>query len=173
MAADLSGIAYFVPLLAFLLVFVVSYAILKKTKILGDDDWILLVVGFVIATIFVSATSLRQAVENVVPWFVMLLVALFFIMILMAFSQGEVNKMMKPWFGWIFVLVLIVIFLISLMQVYYGVLYPYLPGYSGNSGDPFLIQLKDFFYSSKFLGAALLLILAALASWVITRGKKK
>jgi len=169
---DLSGIAYFVPILAFLLTFVVSYAILKKTKILGDENWILILVGFVLATIFVSATSLRQAVENVIPWFAMLVVALFFIMILMAFSQGDVNKMMKPWFGWIFVIVLIVIFLISLMQVYYGVIYPYLPGYSGNVGDPFLLQLKDFFYSSQVLGAFLLLILAAFTAWVITGGKK-
>lgn len=171
-AVDLSGIAFFVPLLAFLFVTLVSYAVLKKTKVLGEENFILVFVSLLLATVFVSATSLRQVVENIIPWFVLLFVALFFIMFLMAFSQGEINKMMKPWFGWVFVILLIVVFLLSLLQVYYAVLSPYLPWNSGAGGDPFFLQLKDFFYSSRVVGAVLVLILGALVAWILTKGGK-
>ena len=171
MAIDISGLGYFVPLLAFLLVFVLMYALLKKTEVLGDENRVILLVSFVLAVIFVSAASVRSAVENVIPWFALLIVALFFILVLMAFSQGDVSKMMKPWFGWVFVVILVIVFLISLLNVYYSVICQYLPyQITGvpSYGNPFL----EFLYSSRVVGAVLLLIIAAFTAWVITGGKK-
>ena len=40
MAVDLSGITLIAPIIAYLLVFLVSAAILFKTEVLGENRWV-------------------------------------------------------------------------------------------------------------------------------------
>lgn len=167
MVADLSGFSYFVPIFGFLLVTIVVYALLTKLKILGDNDVISLFVAFIIGIIFVSVTSVRTVVENVVPWFAMLIIALFFIFVIIGFSQGKFEKS-PAWLMWVFVIVLVGIFLVSLMKVFGNVVYPYLPG-TPAPGDEFSAKLKEFFYSSRFLGALLLLVIAAITAKILLK----
>jgi len=103
---------------------------------------------------------------------VILIISLLFVMMIIGFSQKEIDKMMKPGFSWFFIVVLGIIFLISAINVFHPILAPYLPGASDSGGEDTLLSLKHFVYSSRFLGAALLLIIGALASWIITKGKK-
>ncbi len=169
MAADLSGFSYFIPIFGFLLVTIVMYALLTKLKILGDDSVVIMFVAFIIGIIFVSMTSVRTVVENVIPWFAMLIIALFFIFVIIGFSQGKFEKA-PSWIMWTFVLILVGVFLISLMKVFSTVIYPYLPGNPGPS-DPFMSNVKEFFYSSRFLGAIALLIIAGATAKVLMSGK--
>ena len=53
MAAPLMALSWFVPIFAFLLVFIVIYALLKKTSILGSSDMIMLFISFILASFFV------------------------------------------------------------------------------------------------------------------------
>jgi hypothetical protein len=53
MVVDISGIYNFMPIFSFLFVFVVVYAILAKTKVLGDQK-VNLLVGFIMAIIFMN-----------------------------------------------------------------------------------------------------------------------
>ena len=81
MAVDISGIAYFAPIFAFLLVFAVVFAVLWKLKIIGESKWGILFVSFLIATIFISAAGVKDYVLSVTPWFAILILSLFFIFI--------------------------------------------------------------------------------------------
>ena len=156
MALDLSWLSYYMSIFGFVLVFVVMYAILIKTKILGENAFTNAFVSFVFAVIFVSFSPGIDYVSTIVPWFVVLLLCLFFVMILVGLSQKKLDDFMKPWIAWVFIAVLIVVFIASAVVVFN----PFF------SSHPFV---QDFVLSEKFLGAALLLIIAALASWLIAK----
>ena len=71
MAVDISLIQDFLPILSFLLIFAVVFALLAKYKLLGEESKFLnLFVSFLIAAIFVSLTSARDYVLAITPWFV-------------------------------------------------------------------------------------------------------
>lgn len=169
MALDVSALTYLMPVFGFILVFVIVFAILKKTEILGDNAFIDSLVSFIMAIIFVSVSPVRQYIEAVIPWIGVLVVSLFFVLIIIGFSQKKMEDMLKPSLAWVFIILLILIFLIAALNVFAPVFEPYLPGTSGTGGDTFLLQVKDFLFSERFLGALLLLVVAAIVSWWITK----
>lgn len=172
MTMDVTFATYFLPVFAFLLVFVIIYALLAKTEILGETKSVNILIAFVIAIIFISVSSVRQYVTSVVPWFAVLIAALFFILLIVGLSQKDFT-IIKPWFTWVFVILLILVFLIAAIKVFNKQIGPYLPESEKEPSNSFGAKLKDFFYSQKFLGALLLLIIAALTTWVITRKIKE
>ncbi len=153
----------------FLLVFLVMYAILTKTKILGESPFINSFVSFIFAIIFVVFAPAVKYVQTIVPWVAILIICLFFVLIIAGFSQKDISVFMKPALGWVFIVLLAIVFLVSAIVVFNPMLKPYLPGSSGSGGDAFLLNITDFLYSEKVLGAVLLLIIAGIASWVITK----
>lgn len=170
MVADVSAFVYFAPILAFLIVFAIMLAILNKTKLLGENIYIQLFFSFVIATIFVTATSVRQLVLNVVPWFAVLLIALFLLMALVGFMGDGGKGIIGKGVGWVFVILLIIIFLVSGVKVFSSTVGPYIPGSpTAGTGDPTLTTFFDWLYSPQVTGAFLLIIVAALVSWVLVK----
>jgi len=167
--ADVSAITYFAPILAFLLVFVLMYAVLRRTEIVGESNFILLFTSFLIATVFVTAGSVRQVVLSVVPWFAVLLLALFFVLVLAGFI-GKTEDIAGKGLGWVFVVGLILIFLVSAIKIFSSTFSPYLPGpYFGAGGDPQTLFFLSWLYSPPIVGAILLLGVAAVVSWVLVR----
>jgi len=167
MAVDLSAFAYFAPLFSFLLVLAVSYAVLLKYKLLGDDipKAVITFVAFVIATLFVSVGSVRTYVATIVPWFAVFLLALFFLLVLMNF--GSVSDGMKKGIGGFVVIGLLVAFLISGLVVFSSSLGPYLPFSDSYSGNYF----TDWLYSPRVAGTLLLLIIGGVVSWFLAKAK--
>ncbi len=111
---DISGLYFFMPVFSFLFVFVVVFAILAKTKILGDGR-ANIIVSFIMAIIFMNFSSLDLFVRTITPWFIVLLVCLFFVLVILGFSVGNdiMKKIVTTRFGLVVVVVLIVIFLIA------------------------------------------------------------
>ena len=169
MALDVSGLAYFMNIFGFLLVFLVMYSILLKTKILGESPFINSFVSFIFAIIFVVFSPAVKYVQTIVPWVAILVICIFFVLVIVGFSQKDINSFMKGGFTWVFIAILAVIFLVSAIVVFNPILKPFLPGSGTNPSDPFLLTLRNFFYSEKFLGAFLLLIIAAATSWILTK----
>ena len=166
MAIDVSGLEFFIPVFSFLFVFIVVYALLFRYKVLGDSKFVNLLISFIAAVIFISFSSLRLYVETIIPWFVVLVVVVFFILLLGMFSSKD--WVPKSWLAWIFVGVLVVIFLISAIYVFNPVFHPDLiiaPG----GGESFWVQVTDFFGSSRVAGSILLIIVAVIVSWVLTK----
>ena len=134
------------------------YALLAKLKLLGEQKYIHLLISFIIAIIFVAFTSTREIVIKATPWAAVLLVLVFFIMILVGFTQKKMDDVIGPWLGWVVIILLVLIFLIIFMKVLgYNIL---------NFLGDFNNIVQDY---PKIFGALAILVVAALASWVITR----
>lgn len=171
MAADVSSFVYFAPILAFLAVFAIMIAILHKTKLFGDKMPINIFVSFVIASIFVTAGSARQLIVSVIPWFAVLLIALFLIFVLVQF-MGKTDAVMGKGMAWVFVVLLIIIFVVSGVKVFSNSLAPYLPTATVedvSEGDPTLVYFFSWLYSPRVKGFFLLVAVAALVTWVLVR----
>lgn len=85
-----SGISQF--LFPILLIFLLAFAILGKTKILGEDTQVLAWVSIAIAVIFVAVPFARNVVTQLVPFLAVMAVIFLIFMILYGFIlQGEVK----------------------------------------------------------------------------------
>ncbi len=165
---DISGINFFLPVFSFLFVFVIVFAVLAKTKVLGDGR-VNLIVSFVMAIIFMNFSSLDLYVTTITPWFVVLLVCLFFVLVIMGFSAPAkvLEKMLTPAFAWAVVGILILIFLIAAIRVFNPVFHPDLIITSGEGGPGIVYQVRQIF-DNRVGGSILLLVVAAVAAWFLT-----
>ena len=156
-SASMSVIGYFMPIFAFLLVFIVIYALLAKTKILGENNWVMLFVSFVMSAFFIVEASLVEFVEFSSAWFSGLVIIVFFVLLLLAFMPWD-----KPlefltkgaWFSWVLLGVIIALFVVSSAYVFNWAL---------NWG-----MVWDWLYSDWF-GMILLLVIAFVVSWRIAK----
>lgn len=81
---------FFIPIFVFLLVFVGLYALLEKTKILGDNKGIHAIVAFVIALIVTISKPITNFLIFVIPWFfILILILLVFIFIGKMFGKTD------------------------------------------------------------------------------------
>lgn len=154
---DVSGLSYFLPIFTFLFSFLVIFAILAKTKIMGDNAFTQASISFVISLILISFSGVRSYIEQVTPWFVVLVVALFFIVFMAAFALKKPEDVLKPGLAWVFVVVLVVIFLF----IGYG-------HFHVASNHDF-VKIKNFLFDEKIGGSVLLLIVALIAGIAVTR----
>src|SRR3972149_1750908 len=95
---DLSLLQNYLPILSFLLVFTVVFAVLAKSKILGESKFVNLFVSFLISTIFVSLTGAREYVLSITPWFGVFIVISLFMLALVGFT-GKVPDGLTKGFG--------------------------------------------------------------------------
>jgi chromate transport protein ChrA len=94
--------------LPFLLVFVIVFGILEKTKLFGDGKKQLdAMVSGVIALIFVGAVSYTHMVQNLTLFLTLAIVAIFVIMLLWGFVWGDAKEGFKPekWMKWLLAVV--------------------------------------------------------------------
>ena len=69
--------------------FFIVFAILEKTKVLGENKQINALVGFVVSLIFVSAAYPKMVVGNMVLFLTIALVVVFVVLMLWGFIAGE------------------------------------------------------------------------------------
>lgn len=78
----------------FLLVFAVIYALLGKTKALGDNKGVQGIVSFVVAIMFLASNIVRQTLSTMIPWIVLIVFFGVFVMMgYMMFGFGEKDIM--------------------------------------------------------------------------------
>ena len=166
----LAGLAYIMPLLAFLLVFVVTYAMLSKTKILGGNNFMHLFLSFVISTVFVVSPNAQKFALISTPWIAVLVFMIFIILLLLVFVRGKVDDIVKsPAVSVVLVLVVLIIFVVAAINVFGPLISPYLPGGNETGLTTQQAYTKHFFTSTAVIGAIILLIIAAIASWMLTK----
>ena len=162
MPVDVSSITYFEPILAFLIVFVVMFAVLAKTKILGEDNkFVNIFVSFLIATIFVSAAGVTEYVLTITPWFAVLLISVLFILVLTGFV-GQID-LVKKGTAVAALIVLGIVFLVSGYVVF-----------SSYLNNPGVLRILDLISDSRVSGGIVLLVVALIVSWILAKagGKK-
>ena len=154
---DFTPFSEILPLLTFLVVFILVFAVLNRTKVI-ENAFMQLLIAFLLSTIFITAAGAREYVEAVTPWFAVLLVCLFFIMAIMGFIGKDVD-FMKKGIGGAFIIILIIAFVISGILVFSTGLRPY---------------LGFFFSSPRLYSGILLLVIAGVVGWALMKivGKK-
>ena len=167
MPIDISGVYFFMPIFSFLFVFLIVYAILARTKILGEAGFVNLLVSFIMAIIFMSFSSLELYVKTIVPWAIVLLVSVFLVLLLAGMSTKELDKIMTKKFAWSIIIILIVIFLISAIKVFNPVFHPDLIITSGEGTS--LIEQLTYSVDGRVAGTILLILIAIVVSWILTR----
>lgn len=161
MTADITFYTWFMPIFGFLFVFVIMFALLDKLKILGDAKAVNIMISFIISIIFVTVASIRQYVQTILPWFAVLIISLFLILLIVGFTGYD--KFPKKTLTWIAIAILVIIFLLSAIKVFGTAVTQYLPGNPSDS------RFKSFIFSDQFLGAFILAIVAVAATWVLTK----
>tara|TARA_Y100000034_G_scaffold131587_1_gene192656 strand:- start:3522 stop:4001 length:480 start_codon:yes stop_codon:yes gene_type:complete len=144
----------FGPVLAFLIVFVVGFAVLKKSEILGDEAFANILVSFVIASVFTSFIGVRDLVLITIPWFAVLLMGLFFVMMFGGFI-GKPADMVGKGVVWVFAGLLGLVFLISGFWIF--------------QGSPLWNGFLNWAYGSSFGGTFILAIVASVVGWVLVK----
>ncbi len=160
MVAQIGGLVWFMPILSFLLVFILVYALLKKTKILGGDSEVVpLLVSFILSSFFILRSSLVEFVNFNAAWFAVFIVSIFMILLLVSFTNDkwfEIAFIKKGWFGWVIIGLLVVFFILSSAHVF---------NWAVNTS-----MLKDW-ADSKWFGFVLLVLVAAGVSAVLAKKK--
>ncbi|MEM4330676.1 MAG: hypothetical protein QW273_01555, partial [Candidatus Pacearchaeota archaeon] len=101
--------------LLFILVYVLVFAILQKSKILGDNvSKINSLVAFSFSLIFVGYSFAQNIISNIIPFVAIGLSVLLMVFLFFGFVGGEIDKMdskLKKFFLWVSLLFLLMVIL--------------------------------------------------------------
>jgi hypothetical protein len=155
--ASVSVINYFMPIFAFLLVFIVIYALLMKTKVLGENQPVMLFISFILSSFFIVQASLVEFVKFTSAWFSAIVIGVFFLVAILGFLPGKepfafLGK--GNWFSWTILGVIVAFFVISSAYVF---------NWAVNWGT------VQSWADTSWFGMLLLLIVAAIVSWKIKK----
>ncbi len=168
MALEFAWLSEGLPIFGFVLVFVLIYAILTKTKILGETASINTIISLILSIIFLSFSSVRNYVINITPWFTVLLTISFFFMLIIVFLiKDNWTKFTKP-----LSLVFITLFSLILISAFFYT-FPntqaYLPGADESGANSFLLSIKHFILEKETLNGILLIIVTIVVGLIITK----
>lgn len=151
MVVDISPVTSFLPIAGFLIITIIVFAVLHKTK-LFENALVNVFISLLVATFFISASGAVDYIKNIVPWFAVLIVSFVFIMAVILF----VGKDMGSWgkgIGIVFVILMLVIFVASAVVVYSEQVIPYFENFS----------------EGRWFGTIILIIISAIVSWVLVK----
>jgi hypothetical protein len=160
------SLAYFTPILAFVLVTTLVYAVLAKTRVLGENASLNFLISFVVALVFLLAPAARTYTLKTTPWLAVFLVCLFFFLLIITFVHSNFETVLKSkWLAVFMILALIAIFVVSGVNVFGSVINNYLGTIGLSMGS-----ITDTIMQPSILGIFALLVISALLFWFL-KGK--
>ena len=158
------------PILAFVLVFVVVYAVLVKSKIFGDNNFIYSIISLVVSLIFILTPGARQFITTSTPALIVFLVSSFFLLFIVGFVHGDIKDIVKETkFGQIALVIVLLIFLVSAIMVFGPVLEKFTPWGSDEGLSTSGSHFKSFIFHPSVLGVIALFLVAAAVAWAVNR----
>ena len=155
------------PLLAFFFVFIVSYALFAKTKLLGDSEIVNFFTSFLVAVIFFLSPAATKFTVSTVPWVAVLMFVLAFILLILTFVRGSVDDIVKsPAVALILVAAVLIVFIAAAINVFGPLLNVISNGEITETSGPLAL-----FLTPSVLSAIILLIVAAITTYILTRSK--
>lgn len=157
MAAQIGGITYFLPIFSFLLVFILVYAVIKKSKIL-ENEAVAIFVSLILASFFIVNAKLVEFVKFNAAWFAVFLVCVVFILVFLAFVGDNYLKTITENKGVALVIVgvLVVAFILSAARIFNWVIdWSKLKGWA----------------QTDWFGMILLFVVAGIVAFLITKTK--
>lgn len=176
MVADISFVSYFAPIAAFVIVFAVVYAVLLKTKILGESQAAIAFVSLLFAVVFVSVAGARDFISVMTPWFVVVVISFVFLLAMIGFGKavfgekGELSGGQSKGIVWVFIIIVGIVFIASFFVVFSSQIAPYVPGPEyGLGADERTLFFTDWLFSGRVRGALALIIVGAIAFWFLVK----
>ncbi len=181
---DVTLLQYFSIVFPLILVFVVTFALLEITKILGENKSINAVVAIVIALITIMSTDILKVVNWVTPWYVLLIFFIFmlyFMFRFMGISEKDFAEkiVVDRSVYWTVIVIAIIIMFSGLGAVYGPKLTP--PGSvaqeittdgipaTGAAGSAFEANVYQTIFNPKILGMILVLAICVFAILLLTK----
>jgi asparagine N-glycosylation enzyme membrane subunit Stt3 len=168
---DVGVLNHFVPIFVFILVFVVFYAVLLKTNILGDNKGLIALASFVVAFLFLVTRTASEFVQLVTPWFVVLIiVAMCFLLIFMFLGvkpESIASAISQESTVWMILIFLLVLLGIALTKVLGPSIAAITQGEGTEAG--FMGSVGTIMFHPKILGAVLILLIASYAIRAVSK----
>jgi len=168
---DLGVLNYLTPLFTFLFILVISYAVLDKFKLLGDNFAPKAIASFSMAMIFILSTRMLKIVNLATPWFILMIIFGFFIVAMLMFMGVKQESVAKAVSGgtvvWVVLIISIIMFVIVIIQAFQDVESPY--GEDQNDRTRTTEGLNALVHP-RLLGALFLLIMTTFAIMFISQG---
>ncbi len=144
------------PIIAFLFVFILVYAILKKTEILGDNNAVAIFIALILAVFFIANVQLVDFVKFSSAWIGVFVVCLFLILLLVGLMGKDALKLVteSKGVGGAIVFLVIVFFIIS-------------SAYTFNWAVNW--DKISSWFTTDWFGLILLLVVAGIVGWVLSK----
>ena len=169
---DTSIIELVLPIASIILICGIMFAILQKTKILGDSLNINAGISFVLALLLAVTPGALDLIRFITPWFVVLVVIAFAFLLIFLFMGVDTEHILdiakNPIFHWT-IIILGVIIIISGLTGVFGPLF----GQPTGEGEGVGREIQSSIFNVKILGLALILLIASQAIRLISSDIKK
>ncbi len=170
---DVSVLSYFKPIFVFLFVFAILYAILEKTKIFGGAKGVNSLVAFVLALLFIIS-DLVDVIDIATPWFTILFIMIIMMVLVFMFVGVKPETISatfeQTWLVWTLVLVMFAIFGYALSQVFGSQIQAIYAGDTATAGKGIGFDVGRIIFHPKILGVILIIVIAAQAVRLISKG---
>ncbi|MBS3166703.1 hypothetical protein J4403_00665 [Candidatus Woesearchaeota archaeon] len=125
---DISLLTYLLPVFVAIMIYVVLYAVLVRTKVLGESNSINAWVALALALLFLAMPGAVKFISFVAPWFVtMVIIALcvFLVFLFMGMDLAHIKKYILVdstvmWIALMFSIVIVVAGLIATFGQFFG-----------------------------------------------------
>lgn len=155
---DIGLLDFFLPVFVFLFIFIVLYAIIDKTKVLGENRTVKIIASLSVAVISLFTGKVSDILLRIVPWLVALFIGVILIFMIYLFF-GVKEEEIWDYLGlkWtVFVIMILIIFL-GVSQVF--TLSP-LSGEGGNvTEDSYRQEILNTLVHPRILGALFIIII--------------
>ncbi len=166
---DTTLLNYISPIFIFLFVMVLFFAVLEKTKLLGESKGVSALVAFCIALLFMITATATELVRILTPWLVMLIIIsmvfMMFFMFLGVKPEAIEKAVSNPSFFWPIFIVLLVVLGIALTQVF-G---PQIASLTQQNSEGFGRNVAKIIFHPKILSMLILLLIAAYAIRTVSK----
>ena len=122
---DVTLLSKFSVVFSMIFVFLIVYAALSYTKILGKNNAINALLGLITALLLLFAPSVSLVINTMIPWFVVFLIFIFLLLLLFRFmgaSESDIVKTMSKYktIGYIIIVLSVIVFLAALGTVFFS-----------------------------------------------------
>lgn len=156
MVVVLSSFNIIMPIISFLFVFILMYALITKTELLGKNNAVALMLSFIVAIFFIVNVQVVELVNLNVSWFVVFFVCLFLILMMLSFTGKDALKAVAENKGvaWGLFAVLVIVFVFASSSVFNWVI----------NWD-----LVRSWFDESWFGMVVLLVVAGIVSAVLSK----
>jgi hypothetical protein len=161
-----------------LLVFGVLYAILKTTKVLGDNNNLNSLVAIAVTFLVLISSESQQVIKNIMPLFFFLILFIFFILVGLRFlgmGDSVIEDGMKKW-GPVHTSVLVVmciIFAIGIASVFGNKMLPLTQNSTSINATDYGANVGQAIFHPKVLGTIFILMIGMFAILLLTGETKR